>query len=98
MAPLDMVLASGGRDADMFSPPGPPGLEYRIGTIAHGDYRLDPEAWIARATRHEEPWWPVWTNSLEACPSERVDSHLLHAPNVEHQPLLDAPGTYVLMR
>lgn len=100
---VTMVLASGGHNAGIVSAPAPDGAsragrEYRIGTIARGDYRLDPDAWLARATRHEGSWWPAWANWLEAWSGERVDAARMRAPNAEHPPLCDAPGTYVLMR
>lgn len=100
---VTMVLASGGHNAGIISPPEPerpsrPTREYRINAIARGDYRLDPDAWLARATRHEGSWWPAWANWLEAWSGERVDAARIHAPSAGHPPLCDAPGTYVLIR
>lgn len=100
---VTMVLASGGHNAGIVSAPASDGArragrEYRIGTIARGDYRLDPDAWLVRATRHEGSWWPAWANWLEAWSGERIDAARMHASNGEHPPLGDAPGTYVLTR
>jgi polyhydroxyalkanoate synthase len=100
---VTFVLASGGHNAGIVSPPQTPGTganhrEYRIGTIGQGDWHLDPAAWLARATRHDGSWWPAWASWLEAWSDDRVPPPSLGAPDHGYPPLADAPGEYVLLR
>ncbi|MGQ0676738.1 MAG: PHA/PHB synthase family protein, partial [Rhodospirillales bacterium] len=100
---VTFVLASGGHNAGIVSEPGVggpdrPGRGYHVGTIARGDYHLDPDTWLARATRHDGSWWPAWAKWLEAWSGEQSALPPLGSPGKGYPALADAPGAYVLAR
>jgi polyhydroxyalkanoate synthase len=100
---VTFVLASGGHNAGIVSPPGEPipganHREYRTGTMGHGDWHLDADAWFSRATRHDGSWWPAWTKWIEAWSGDAVAPPPLGAPDKGYPPLADAPGEYVRAR
>jgi polyhydroxyalkanoate synthase len=100
---VTFVLASGGHNAGIVSPPaegmaGPPAREYRIGTIAGSDYHLDPDTWLARAERHDGSWWPAWAEWIEARSPGRGPAPPMGAPARGYALLGDAPGSYVMAR
>jgi polyhydroxyalkanoate synthase len=97
---VTFVLTSGGHNVGIVNPPreAVPGAnhrEFRIGTIGHGDWHLDAEAWFARATRHDGSWWPAWTKWIEAWSGDRVAPPSLGSPKDGYPPIADAPGEYV---
>ncbi|MEO7038423.1 MAG: class I poly(R)-hydroxyalkanoic acid synthase [Candidatus Elarobacter sp.] len=56
-----------------------------------------PDAWFTSAAKHDGSWWPDWTAWLAARSGEKAAA----VPSLgsdRHQPLADAPGTYVLER
>ena len=95
---LRFVLASGGHNAGIVSPPGtdgPAGRHYRMHHKAADDSCLSADEWLAAASLHPGSWWPQWGHWL------RQHSHrkrvapppLGRAPYVA---LMAAPGRYVM--
>jgi polyhydroxyalkanoate synthase len=94
---VTFVLTSGGHNAGIVSEPGHPRRHYRWAVHPGGRPYLDPDHWVALARAEEGSWWPLWSRWLVAKGSgEQV------APpacgSVDHPPLADAPGEYVLQR
>ena len=99
---VTFVLTGGGHNAGIVSPPSTvpevtDNREYRINTIGRDDWHLDPDAWLARATRHGGSWWPAWAKWLEAWSSGQASPPPLGGPE-EGAPFSDAPGSYVRSR
>lgn len=86
------VLASSGHVAGIINPPGGKGAywtrEGSEGAVS------SPEEWRQGATRHEGSWWPDWAAWLCTRSGPRGTPPSLGS--VQHPPLCDAPGTYVL--
>lgn len=97
-ADLTFVLASGGHNAGIVSPPGRPGHGFRIARQQQGAPYVDPETWMARTPPQAGSWWPSWTAWLEARSSGRTAPPAMGAPEHGYPPLLQAPGAYVHQR
>ena len=85
------VLASSGHIAGIINPPGGKGT-YWVN-------EADPppataEAWRLGAARHDGSWWTDWASWLAARSGAKRASPPMGGPR--HQPLQDAPGSYVL--
>lgn len=85
------VLASSGHIAGIINPPGGKGT-YWVN-------EADPppataEAWRLDAARHDSSWWTDWASWLAA--RSGVKGALPPIGGPRHQPLQDAPGSYVL--
>ena len=94
---VTFVLTSGGHNAGIVSEPGHPHRHYRWAVHPGGRPYLDPDHWVPLAHAEEGSWWPQWSRWLVSKGSgERI------APpacgSVDHPPLSNAPGEYVLQR
>lgn len=105
---VTFVLASGGHNAGIVSPPDTedrpaeeknekngPKRFYRISTMGQGDYQSDPETWRAGASQHEGSWWPAWANWLAAWSADKGALPPMGAPEKGFVARIDAPGEYV---
>jgi poly[(R)-3-hydroxyalkanoate] polymerase subunit PhaC len=95
-AELTFVLASGGHNAGIVSPPGPDGRYYRVKTRRVGERHGDTQAWNDEATRHEGSWWSEWDRWLARHSGTRRAPPPLGAPRRGYPALAAAPGSYVL--
>jgi poly[(R)-3-hydroxyalkanoate] polymerase subunit PhaC len=93
---VTFVLASGGHNVGIVSPPGHPGRSYQIATRAEGDRYVDPDTWQAATPSREGSWWPAWESWLTAHSSGNSVPPPQGAPDCGFPPLYDAPGLYVL--
>ena len=93
-AEITFVLTSGGHNAGIVSEPGHPRRHFQMRTRAAGGEYLAPEEWVERAPRKEGSWWPEWQAWLAARSSAKVKPPRMGGKN--HEPLCDAPGSYVL--
>lgn len=92
-ADVTFLLASGGHNAGIVSPPGRPGRHYRVYTKAADERYLDPDDFVRTARRAEGSWWPEWAGWLAARSGPPVPPPPMGLPD---QPALGpAPGTYV---
>jgi polyhydroxyalkanoate synthase len=92
---VTFVLASGGHNAGIVSPPGIPGRHYRTTTMGEADAYLPPEVWVAGAPLHDGSWWPAWQRWLAASSAAPCDPPCQGAPEHGLPPLAAAPGSYV---
>lgn len=97
-APAEFVLASGGHNVGIVSPPdGPfahPGASYRRASHAPHAAPANPAAWFANATTVAGSWWPCWSEWLHRHGSGDVPARPVGGL-VEDGRLVAAPGDYV---
>lgn len=96
LAPSEVtfVLASGGHNAGVISPPGLPDRSYQQLTTQAGAHIESPTTWQHTAPTTPGSWWPAWHDWLLAHSSGTV-------PATERHPgtsLMAAPGDYVWVR
>jgi polyhydroxyalkanoate synthase len=101
-APVDFVLASGGHNVGIVSPPaGPlahPEASHRWARHAAGRAPADAQLWEQQAREFEGSWWPRWHQWLHAHSTGRVKARPVEGiSGPEGQPLA-APGTYVFQQ
>jgi polyhydroxyalkanoate synthase len=90
------VLSTSGHIAAMVNPPGNPKANFQTLLDENGKPINPPEAdeWLSRATTVKGSWWEDWTDWLgRRSGEERGRPRKLG--NVDHEPLAEAPGTYV---
>jgi polyhydroxyalkanoate synthase len=93
--PVRFVLAESGHIAGIINPPSAKKRNYWL-NAARNAQTLDPDEWLAGATRHEGSWWLDWVPWLKRRAGKLVEPPSMG--NEAHPPLVDAPGTYVLER
>ena len=85
------VLCNSGHIQSLINPPGNPKAHYRV--RAAGD--KDGDKWAAKAPQKEGSWWPDWLAWIT-----KRSGPLALAPaalgSLDHRPICDAPGTYVM--
>ncbi|HSC00230.1 MAG TPA: alpha/beta fold hydrolase [Burkholderiaceae bacterium] len=91
-AELTFVLASGGHNVGIVSPPGQSGRSYRMLTRPRDAPGLTPDQWLSAAPSSEGSWWPAWQHWLHDHSGAQV------APPSPSRSLGAAPGQYVLRR
>ncbi|MEX0732889.1 MAG: alpha/beta fold hydrolase [Aquisalimonadaceae bacterium] len=92
-ADVTFLLASGGHNAGIVSPPGGYKGYYRTRTSLHGEHYLAPDEWLEVAKRETGSWWPAWESWLAEKASGQVPPRQPRHP----EGLPSAPGHYVLM-
>ncbi len=91
-AELTFVLASGGHNVGVVSPPGHSGRSYRMLRRPPDTPGSTAEQWLAAAPSTDGSWWPAWQHWL------RERSGALVAPPSPAPKLGAAPGQYVMRR
>jgi polyhydroxyalkanoate synthase subunit PhaC len=92
------LLASGGHNVGIVSPPGPAGnyrRDYRVHTKLVNDPYVDPERWYASVAPKSGSWWPEWCAWLSAHSSGMETAHQPGSLAAGYPALDDAPGAYV---
>jgi polyhydroxyalkanoate synthase len=97
-AQVSFVLASGGHNAGVVSPPGHPGRHHRVLTRAHHGKYLDADAFLARAELRDGSWWTTWTAWLAAQGGRQTVPPPMGRAQAGYPVLCDAPGAYVHIR
>ncbi|HET9641888.1 MAG TPA: poly-beta-hydroxybutyrate polymerase, partial [Burkholderiaceae bacterium] len=95
---VTFVLATGGHNAGVVSPPGHPKSNYRVHLQASGDRYLDADLFLAHAQRGQGSWWPEWQRWLSAHSGPPVAPPSMGAAQRELFVLSEAPGEYVRMK
>jgi polyhydroxyalkanoate synthase len=65
-----------------------------LNLLRAGEYRLDPDAWLAAAPDQQGSWWPAWHEWLREHSGVPVEPPRMGLPGA--RVLDDAPGRYVL--
>lgn len=97
------LLASGGHNVGIVSPPGPDTghyhRAYRVHTKLASDMYIDPERWYADVPPKSGSWWPEWLAWLDTQSSEHGSEYEpARQPGsgaAGYPALADAPGAYV---
>jgi len=97
-ADVTFVLSAGGHNAGIVNPPGRSHRHHQIATHEDLAAYVDPDAWQAKAARHEGSWWPCWQGWLARHSGGMILPPALGAPTQGYRVIADAPGTYVLQR
>lgn len=95
---VTFVLTSGGHNVGIVSEPGHKGRSYQMDLHQSGDVHLSPTAWLKKAPHYEGSWWPSWEAWLADLSSKKIAPPGLGHPEKNLQPIMDAPGAYVLKK
>lgn len=82
------VLSSSGHIAGIVNPPGP-----KCRLWLNEELPEDPEQWRSDCVEHHDTWWNDWAVWITGHSGDSIDPPPLGG--VQHQPICDAPGTYV---
>lgn len=97
-APVRFVLASGGHNVGIVSPPaGPaahPGASYRWADHAASEAPEDTAAWLAASRQEPGSWWTAWEGWLRAHGSGEIAARKVPQVRFEGK-VVPAPGTHV---
>jgi polyhydroxyalkanoate synthase len=84
------ILSNAGHIASLINPPGNPKAHFFAGPEPNGD----PDAWRAKAERHQGTWWEHWAEWITArSGEERRPARSLGSKR--HPVIEPAPGSYV---
>ena len=92
---ITFVLTSGGHNAGIVSEPGHPRRTFQIATHQGADLYIDPDTWRENTDTKEGSWWPAWQTWLSERSSAKIKPPTMG--NEEYPPIMDAPGSYVMM-
>ncbi len=90
--PVRFVLGGSGHIAGVINPP----VANKYCYWTNGKLPADPEAWLAKAKRHEGSWWTDWGKWLAKHGGPQIPAH--QPGDGKLKPLEDAPGSYVRVR
>lgn len=100
-APIEFVLASGGHNVGIVSPPAGPQAQAKAGYRASGHppgaAPGDPQAWLRLARERKGSWWPCWSDWLVRHGS-RAQVAARAVKGLTKGEDSAAPGTYVHRR
>jgi polyhydroxyalkanoate synthase len=97
-APMSFVLASGGHNVGVVSPPGHAGRHHRLLNRPPNGKYIDADAFLARSELREGSWWTTWGDWLASQGGRRVPPPAMGRKQAGLPVLCDAPGTCVHMR
>ena len=90
--PVTYVLAGSGHIAGVVNPPAAQKYMHWL-----NDARPDRfEDWVAGAVEHPGSWWPHWANWLSQRSGKKVPAR--DTTKGKFTPVMDAPGSYVLVK
>ena len=94
---VTFVLTSGGHNAGIISEPDHPRRTYQISKRKEGEKYVDPDTWRKITPVKKGSWWLAWGEWLVKNSSGEVSPPGMGDPEDGFVPLMDAPGSYVLM-
>ncbi len=92
--PVQFVLGESGHIAGVMNPPGSK-YGYFTGN-ANEAYPRDSQEWFRHATRHDDSWWPLWSDWIAPFTGGQLTAR--QPGSAAHQPICEAPGEYVRKR
>lgn len=95
-APATFVLASGGHNVGIVSPPDNPVASYQMTERGPGVHRLDPGVFDRSAESIQGSWWSAWMRWLAGHSGSGRAPPPMGAEHAGHPVLEAAPGRYVL--
>jgi polyhydroxyalkanoate synthase len=95
-APVTYVLTNGGHNAGIVSELERPGRYHQVLTKEADGRHMDPETWLATASRRDGSWWPAYAAWLSGHSGEPTQPPAMGNGGAGYAALCDAPGTYVL--
>jgi polyhydroxyalkanoate synthase len=84
------VLGGSGHIAGIINPP----IKEKYGYRVQENPKQDPNQWYAESIINKGSWWVDWYNWLKQYAGKKVKPPTMG--NKQYQPLMDAPGTYVV--
>jgi polyhydroxyalkanoate synthase len=90
--PVKYVLAGSGHIAGVVNPPGKSKYQYWSGGPPTGNL----DGWLAKAEEHPGSWWPDWLDWIKQQDAAEVAARV--PGGGKHEPIEDAPGSYVRVR
>jgi polyhydroxyalkanoate synthase len=85
------VLCNSGHIQSLINPPGNPKAHFRVKPARENS----AAKWLEKATQQEGSWWPDWLAWIK-----KRSGALRPSPaalgSLDHRPLCDAPGLYVM--
>jgi polyhydroxyalkanoate synthase subunit PhaC len=95
---ITFVLTSGGHNAGIISEPDHPRRTYQISTRREGENYIDPDTWRKTTPVKKGSWWIAWQEWLvENSTGEMPSPRTMGDPENGIVPIMDAPGSYVLV-
>jgi polyhydroxyalkanoate synthase subunit PhaC len=95
---VTFVLTSGGHNAGIISEPDHPRRTYQISTRKEREKYVDPDTWRKMTPVNKGSWWLAWQEWLvENSSGEIPSSRTMGDPEDGIVPIMDAPGSYVLV-
>jgi polyhydroxyalkanoate synthase subunit PhaC len=95
---ITFVLTSGGHNAGIISEPDHPRRTYQISTRREGEKYIDPDTWRKTTPVKKGSWWLAWQEWLvENSSGEMPSPRTMGDPENGIVPIMDAPGSYVLV-
>ena len=91
--PVKFVLGGSGHIAGVINPPSSSKYGYWTNSAKLPE---NPDDWLASATQNEGSWWPDWLNWIKPKAGKQIPAR--EVGGGKHQPLEDAPGSYVKVR
>ena len=95
---VDFVLTSGGHNAGIVSEPGHPHRHYRLLNYRLNHPHPDGEEWAANAPEQQGSWWLEWVAWLKRHSSGTCPARQPGNSQAGYEPIMDAPGSYVMIR
>ncbi len=92
--PVRFVLGGSGHIAAVLNPVGSPFYGY----ATNDELPLEPDAWDAKALRHDGSWWPDWLAWAAPFAGEKVAATTRAPGGGKLAALEEAPGSYVKVR
>ena len=93
---IEFVLASGGHNAGIVSPPGLTHRSYQHLTRSPNGQYLSPDEWVNTAKYCDGSWWNHWAKWLDLHSTRSVQPVGFSASSKDPDLLINAPGEYVL--
>ncbi len=92
---IEFLLASGGHNAGIVSPPGLKNRRYQLLGKTTRARKLTPDEWLTAAKTIEGSWWDYWINWIDSHSSRSVKPPVFKASTASDETWVSAPGTYV---
>ncbi|MBP7063229.1 MAG: polyhydroxyalkanoic acid synthase [Ferrovibrio sp.] len=95
---VTLLLTSGGHNAGIVSDLGRRDRHYRIDRRQADNQEIDIDAWMERHVPQAGSWWPAWQEWLARLsgPAKLPAPRKLGSAEAGYEPLMDAPGSYVM--